>query len=371
MIKSILFILTCVFTYSISAQVGIGTTKPHSSSILDLESTNKGFLPPRLTKGQRDAISSPEPGLIIYNTEDNCIQYYVGTYWFDPCCSNSVKSGVDALPILIRIDPTNGSNVMRMNTADGTSAGTQAVLDDYVYQISSSIGAYDLVYSAGTSESAGNNHSIFQYTSEPSTIVYKDKKFIKRIQGHTGSTVSYLTYDFSPDRQEAFEMFIVGKMDTTPGNISDFASFFASGFPSTEPYALQLGVGNGSGTCSKEYYTLMYNNSSPSGRTMCGKVANRVSSEDGNLHTFNITSEAHPVTAGKYILSLYIDGNFIEADSNMDNYIKYEELKLFSNRNSDKASSAFIGEFIFFNSLLTTNQKETLNQFLTCKYGEE
>lgn len=368
--KSILFILSHFFFMHSIAQVGIGTSNPHNSAIVDIESTNKGFLPPRLTKAERNAISSPEPGLLIYNTDDNCIQYYAGTFWFDPCCANAVTSGINTLPILIRLDPTEASNIIKINTADGTSAGTQAALGDYVYQISSSVGSYDLVYSAGTSESVGNNHSIFQYTSESSNIPYKDKKFIKRVQGHTGSTVSYLTYDFSPDRQEAFEIFIVGKMDSTAGSITDFASFFASGFPSTEAYALQLGVGSGTGTCTKEYYRLTYNNNT-TGRTMCGTVDNRVSSEDGNLHTFNITSEAHPTTVNKYVLSLYIDGNFIEADSNMDDHIKYEELKIFSNRNEDNASISFISELIFFDNPLNSEQRETLNEFLVCKYGEE
>ena len=365
-----ILLLSCTSFFNTNAQVGIGTTTPHASAILDVESSNKGFLPPRLTKAERNSISSPEPGLFIYNTEDNCLQYYTGSFWYDPCCNNAVNSGVDALPILIRIDPTSGSNIIKINTADGTSSGTQAVLNDYVYQISSSVGSYDLTYVAGTSESTGNNHSIFQYTSESSVIPYKDKKFLKRVQGHDGATVSNLSYDFSPDRQDEFEIFIVGKMDSTAGNIADFASFFASGFPSTEAYALQLGVGSGSGTCTKDYYRLTYNNNT-TGSTMCGTVDNRVPSDDGELHTFNITSYAHPTTPSKYILSLYIDGNFIEADSNMDGHIKFEELKLFSNRNSDRASAAFIGELIFFDSPLSSGQKETLNEFLVCKYGEE
>lgn len=370
MYKSILLsLLSSVIYIQSNAQIGIGTTSPHSSAILDVESTNKGFLPPRLTKTERNSISSPNAGLFIYNTNSKCIQYYTGSFWFDPCCSNAVNSGVDALPILIRIDPTSGSSILGINSVDGSSSGSQANLDDHIYQISSSTGSFDLTYSPGTSESLVT-HDVFQYTNETSLIPYKDKKFIKRVQGHDGSTVSYLTYDFIPDRQDEFEIFIVGKMDSTSGNITDYASFFASGFPSTEPYAMQLGVGSGVGTCTKEYYRLTYNNNT-TGASMCGNLTNRVSSEDGELHTFNITSSAHPVTPGKYVLSLYIDGNFIEADSTLNGHIKFEELKLFSNRNSDKAAVSFIGELIYFNSPLTTEQKTTLNEFLVCKYGEE
>ena len=52
------------------AQVGIGTNSPNSSAQLDVSSTSKGFLPPRLTAAQRDAISNPPAGLMIWCT--NC-----------------------------------------------------------------------------------------------------------------------------------------------------------------------------------------------------------------------------------------------------------------------------------------------------------
>lgn len=58
------------------AQVGIGTTNPEVSSVLDVYSTNKGFLMPRLTTAQRDAISSPTTGLLIYNTTKSIFNFY-------------------------------------------------------------------------------------------------------------------------------------------------------------------------------------------------------------------------------------------------------------------------------------------------------
>lgn len=47
-----------------------------ASAILNLSSTTKGFLPPHLTTTQRDAISSPTNGLMIFNTTDNEYQWY-------------------------------------------------------------------------------------------------------------------------------------------------------------------------------------------------------------------------------------------------------------------------------------------------------
>lgn len=54
---------------------------PDSSSILTLESTTKGFLPPRMTASQREMIVDPTSGLIIYCTDCKEIQVYIDTEW--------------------------------------------------------------------------------------------------------------------------------------------------------------------------------------------------------------------------------------------------------------------------------------------------
>ena len=63
------------------AQVKIGDnpTTINSSAVLDVESTNKGVLPPRLTTAQRAAIAAPATGLMLYNTTENCLQVNTGT----------------------------------------------------------------------------------------------------------------------------------------------------------------------------------------------------------------------------------------------------------------------------------------------------
>jgi hypothetical protein len=71
-----LLILFLQISGIINAQVGIGTTNPEVSSILDIHSTNKGFLLPRLTTAQRDAISLPATGLLIYNTTTSIFNFY-------------------------------------------------------------------------------------------------------------------------------------------------------------------------------------------------------------------------------------------------------------------------------------------------------
>ena len=60
------FLAAVVLTATTYAQVGIGTTTPATSAALDITSTTKGLLIPRMTAAQRDAIISPTQGLIIF-----------------------------------------------------------------------------------------------------------------------------------------------------------------------------------------------------------------------------------------------------------------------------------------------------------------
>lgn len=63
----ILFLM--IVTTNMFAQVGIGTTTPTASSILDLTSTTQGLLTPRMTTAQRIAIVAPADGLMVYDTD--------------------------------------------------------------------------------------------------------------------------------------------------------------------------------------------------------------------------------------------------------------------------------------------------------------
>jgi len=67
--KGTLSILLAIITLQTYAQVGVGTNSPHTSAQLHVESKNKGFLPPNMTAAERNAIPSPVPGLIVYQTD--------------------------------------------------------------------------------------------------------------------------------------------------------------------------------------------------------------------------------------------------------------------------------------------------------------
>ena len=69
-------------TIDTAGNVGIGTSSIDADAILQLNSTTQGFLPPRMTTTQRNAIVAPVPaGLMIYNTTTNKLNFYNGTAW--------------------------------------------------------------------------------------------------------------------------------------------------------------------------------------------------------------------------------------------------------------------------------------------------
>jgi len=76
------------------SSVGMGTNSPNNSAKLEIASSTQGFLPPRMTITQRDAIISPAVGLVIYNTTSNCLNFYVGNGWNETCGSVSLPLGV-------------------------------------------------------------------------------------------------------------------------------------------------------------------------------------------------------------------------------------------------------------------------------------
>ena len=81
--KKVLFLIIILINFVSNAQVGIGTTSPHPSAALEIETTNKGFLAPRValtSNSDVTTIASPATGLMI-------LQYCIS--WNKSKCSCS------------------------------------------------------------------------------------------------------------------------------------------------------------------------------------------------------------------------------------------------------------------------------------------
>jgi hypothetical protein len=81
--KSYYLLSICwAFSYQVIGQnVGIGTQTPHASAALDVSSTTRGLLAPRMTTAQRTAIAAPAKGLLVYDTDVNSLFHFNGSSW--------------------------------------------------------------------------------------------------------------------------------------------------------------------------------------------------------------------------------------------------------------------------------------------------
>lgn len=91
---SLFFILTGIS----NAQVGIGNSTPAVSSLLDITSTTKGFLAPRMNTTERNSILNPADGLLIYNTDELNLNAFSQTKGWS-ALSSAFKSETVATPV--------------------------------------------------------------------------------------------------------------------------------------------------------------------------------------------------------------------------------------------------------------------------------
>ncbi|MCC6600071.1 MAG: immunoglobulin domain-containing protein [Crocinitomicaceae bacterium] len=86
-LKMLALIAWILSAFTAVSQVGINVNgdNPDPSSALDVSSTSKGVLISRMTQSERDNISNPAFGLLIFNTTTSCINMWIGTTWRQMC----------------------------------------------------------------------------------------------------------------------------------------------------------------------------------------------------------------------------------------------------------------------------------------------
>ncbi len=78
MMKKLFILIFLLSALPVMAQTGIGTATPDVSAKLEVNSTSKGLLTPRMTSAQRSAITTPANGLLVYQT-DGVTGFYLNT----------------------------------------------------------------------------------------------------------------------------------------------------------------------------------------------------------------------------------------------------------------------------------------------------
>jgi len=123
-------LLTLLFATIVCGQVGIGTKTPAPTAALEVYSTNQGFLPPRMTKTEMEAVgtdivppTTPATGSIVYCTSNDCdpigLYHFNGTIWVPVRPSFSLVE-IDPTPI----NPNGFTGVFVPNVALNSGIGT-------------------------------------------------------------------------------------------------------------------------------------------------------------------------------------------------------------------------------------------------------
>jgi len=81
------WVLNSSSIYNAGDNIGIGTNNPDGSAQLDLTSASRGFLPPRMNTASMLGITTPAAGLIVYNTDLHCMEFYADGAWQPLACS--------------------------------------------------------------------------------------------------------------------------------------------------------------------------------------------------------------------------------------------------------------------------------------------
>ena len=152
--KKIVFIILSIGVFAnASAQSGIGTTTPDPSAKLDVSSTNKGFLPPRVTlTSTTDIITIPNPAtaLLVYNTGNNVnlsagYYYWNGTAWTKIGNSGSILASNTVTISATGAAPTTGTRTIDKTFAVDNGA-TKTITLKLSY-VGSAVGSGDYLIS--------------------------------------------------------------------------------------------------------------------------------------------------------------------------------------------------------------------------------
>jgi hypothetical protein len=187
--KHALFLLMSVALPAFG-QVAIseGSAVPDPSSMLDVQSTAKGLLPPRMSSEQRDDIVSPAAGLTIFNTTTNCTNVFNGTNWHELCgtCTppavatysysdngplsyclgnaiapNSATSGPSPATSY-SVSPALPAGIV-LNTSTGQLSGTPSAVTspaNYTFTAANSCGSANIVLNIGVFDAPASISSI-------------------------------------------------------------------------------------------------------------------------------------------------------------------------------------------------------------------
>jgi hypothetical protein len=174
----------------VETQIGLGVVNAASinaSALLELSSTTRGFLPPRMTEAQRNAIATPATGLMVYNTDEDLLQFFDGTNWVNV----GVGSGSGALDDLTDVLAAGAiaGNIIKFNGTNWVLAndiGGEAIFNGNLLFTAGSYGNWGQLGSSTVYDAAGNFYTnVLQLSGNRFAILW-----------HNGADQRIRTFDF-------------------------------------------------------------------------------------------------------------------------------------------------------------------------------
>lgn len=228
MVRHLLCIVVFVIPFQLCSQTGIGTVTPDPSAKLEVSSSNKGFLPPRVTLNSvtdNTTISNPVEGLLVYNKGSVGLQagyyYWNGVNWATIATATSAGNGVTASD-LVKIYNASFSTTATINTTGATFSVTTS--GRYAIDFSSTSFAASMTFSvrngtqvlASDMQTSVNNSVHVEYNGKlevnlQAGVTYNvlvaysngyrdagdyDRVYIKQVAGNlpvTGQSVDYVS----------------------------------------------------------------------------------------------------------------------------------------------------------------------------------
>ena len=204
---------TSVTKVTTSGSVGIGTTAPAANAALEISSTSKGLLLPRMTTTNRSSITSPEPGLLIFNSTTGKAQVYSSTEasWVDYATNNDVIWDVTSSNSRQHTFTAPSSEALSKITINVYDAVTSGTLTATIYSGTgilgtnlgsatcaiSSTGSNSFTFSSPITMTASSTYTIYFTTSGSTNIqIYSDQNNPYSGGGMIGLSNIITAYDF-------------------------------------------------------------------------------------------------------------------------------------------------------------------------------
>ncbi|MEP6747582.1 MAG: tail fiber domain-containing protein [Bacteroidota bacterium] len=266
----------CIISMVATGQnIGIGTTTPHASSALDITSTTKGLLIPRMTSTGITAIPNPAKGLMVYDSVQNILM---------------VNMGRPATPNWQTIAASNGWSLTGNNGTDtavnfiGTTDGQPLIIkinNQWAGIIDSASMNTAIGYGAGKNNSNPSFNTATGFKALNASALYYN--FYGLGNTANGAYALYSNKD--------------GSYNTANGAYSLYSN--QQGFNNTANGAYSLYLTNGGKNNTASGFSALYNNSSGSGNTATGMFA-LYHNISGNINTANGYAALYFNTDGAY-----------------------------------------------------------------------